>query len=208
MYLKKEVKIIVRFSDLDEKVFPESNTVLYISRLDLMEIRKTFFIRFKIKLQEPQLVGYGASIRSFVDGNIAVESFLVDKKVLCDLVYQQISIILQGFIGEELFLNNFLYPLQKQFPKEIIRVHYAGNNNDRTRGIDFVVEYKSPDLTQSFDINFNLKSSHRYIEKHKEKYPTVSTFIFKPIYLQNKNRLTCKFFSFLKEVIANEVAHF
>lgn len=208
MYLKKEVKIIERFGDLSEKVFPVENTVLYTSEVTLLGNRKTFFVRFKIKVQEPQLAGYGASARSFADGNIAIQSSLVSKKVLCDLLHQQITALLQGVMSEELFLNNFLYPLQKKFSHEIIRVHYAGSNNDRTRGIDFVVEYKPPDLTQSFDINFNLKSSSNYIEKHKARYPKVSTFIFKEKYLYNRSRLTNKFFAFLKEVIANEVAHF
>lgn len=207
LFLKKEAGVIERFDELCEKAIPSQNTVLFWSELTFVGKRKTFLLRFKIKLQQPQSVEYVGMVKSFPDGNVTVETCLVDKRALAMLVQQQIQTHIHGIMAEELFLKQFLLPLRRRFPDQIIRVHYAGDSKDRTRGIDFIIECKPPDLTESFEVQFNLKSSHRYIEKHKEKYPKVSTFVFKPSYLYNMDRLTETFFQFLAEVISNNVAH-
>ncbi len=70
---------------------------------------------------------------------------------------------------------------------------------DQHFGIDFSVwfEIEEEGRLKLKQLDFNIKSSDSFLEKHHLKYPTVGTFIFTKDDLKNKQALEEKFLGFM-----------
>lgn len=208
MYLQKRSRLITEPMEISEKLVISENTLIVRFAAVLVGINKNIILRFKIKLQQPQSTGYRGQVRTHVDGNVVIETmFTASVTGLTILVEQELQNYVEGILNEHSFLYDFLIPLQKRYPTKIIRAHYAGARSDLRCGVDFVVQYHPPDSLHAMEVRFNLKSSSVYIEKHKKRYPSVSTFIYRRNYLYDQKRLTRTFFGFLKDACTFSVAH-
>lgn len=107
----------------------------------------------------------------------------------------------------EYLFQEFLKDLCERHPKKIMSVHKASKEADMYYGIDFIVSFVDERFGKVWKVAFNLKSSQKYLQRHKERYPTVSTFSFKKIDFKDSDALKERFFSFM-EASRNAVVHF
>lgn len=207
MSLKKGHKIISHFDEVRFSVDNNLNLVIVIYKAYL-PTGFDFRVTFKISLSDSPSGNAVVEIKSFCNRDITVKAGSFSKKDdIVDLIQKRISTMSFGLESEAIFYQRFLLPFKKRLPNQIIFVHYAGKNNDLKKGVDFEVGFRPVGQHNTFSVDFNLKSSDRYLEDHKRKHPKVSTFIFKRNFLFNWNTLKVNFFHFLNEVIKLEVAH-
>lgn len=143
---------------------------------------------------------------NFIDNILVISLPLYSKYQITKLsVEKELKSQIMGVKNEKVFLNDFLTPLSKK-SDSIAYAHHSSNRSDVKGGVDFVVGFKPKGQENVFEVKFNLKSSQRYLDKHIEKYPNVSTFVFSPLFLQDQHRLKKEFFRFLS-LAYMEVTH-
>ena len=205
MYLKKTARVLKSFEHGKEQISPTRNTITYQYNVLLSNFERETSITFVVQLDSTKRAFAG--LRSFADGAIVAEATSTQVFVLGQIIEQEIKDQNFGIESEEIFLTEFLLPMKRRWSDEILYVHYAGKNKDFKCGVDFIVGFKPAGLDNVFEVKFNLKSSERYIEKHKARYPGISTFVFKRRYLEDWKRLRCTFFIFLKRAVQEKVVH-
>jgi len=119
-----------------------------------------------------------------------------DSTILKRMMYARLAQWVKGAKSEKLFYQEFLVNLPQKYLR-ISSVYPSGKQADIVKGVDFVICFYSMLFWEPVKICVNLKSSDMFIEKHKEKYPTISTFIFKPWQLQDMKALERRFLHFL-----------
>lgn len=99
----------------------------------------------------------------------------------------------------EIEFAGFLTKLAEQ--PRIHQAYKTGKHEDKKKGIDFVVCFFLKPYWELSEVKFNLKSSEHYIERHKEKHPTIGTFVFRSdkdlSNANSKKMLTRRFVRFL-----------
>lgn len=100
-----------------------------------------------------------------------------------------------GSANEVLFLA-FLQSLKSRYAR-ITRAYKTNEREDRKLGIDFVVCFLSKPYYEEKRVLFNIKSSEHFLERHKERFPNISTFVFKKAYAESEDGLKSQFLRFL-----------
>ncbi len=114
---------------------------------------------------------------------------------LYNTVRHQLVIWNTGALTETLFLS-FLQSISSRYSR-IVRVYKTSVYSDKVLGIDFVVCLLTKPYYEEKKIFFNVKSSENFLEKHKSKFPNISTFVFSKMYLSDENALEKNFLRFL-----------
>ena len=193
LILKNEEKIIKRFTKQKSLVSERKKESEHV-----FEVISFRIISITIKISLLNRDNKFLELKSFPDGNIKVSaSIFCDSKDIALLIKNEIEKHRLGFEHEQLFETVFLEKLKFDYPTLIVFANRASKHSDRKRGIDFLVGYKPPGQDNVFTVSFNLKSSHAYIKKHKERYPSVSTYIFYKEMLDDYKKMKNFFFRFL-----------
>ena len=102
-----------------------------------------------------------------------------------------------GMTREKMF-KIFLDRLKLKYPQFIRSVTQADRYSDKYLGYDFNVKFCF-DLEANLieQVNFNLKASYDFLEKHIRKHPNVSTFVLFREDLLYYSELEKNFFAFL-----------
>jgi len=103
----------------------------------------------------------------------------------------------RGLFNEWLFYEKVLKKLIKLHPEEFHSIKKGTLMEDKFYGIDYKVYVKKKDPEKIVMIKFNLKSSHRFISRHKKVYPLVSTFVFTKTHMRAPVKLQLRFLEFL-----------
>ncbi len=133
------------------------------------------------------------------------ESF--DMKLLQSKLKEIVSTWAYGQKNEMVFYKKFLLSLLQKYPTIFINVLQATEQEDMVQGFDFIIWFPARNDSEIVEVKFNLKSSDKFLEKHKRVYPTVSTFIFREDNLKDINNLTIRFINFLLAA-QHATAHF
>jgi hypothetical protein len=137
-------------------------------------------------------------------------NFVIDANMPKERIYTRVCTALANWklgVTNETLFELFLKGLADDFPDRITHTFKTGKKDDADRGIDFIIRYLMRPEYQTKEVGFNLKSSTRHLEKHRERYPQVSTFVFMKENLQNEAALRRRFFKFLFAA-SREVVHY
>ncbi len=120
-------------------------------------------------------------------------------ETIVEPILKSIAMLEVGARHERLFLEQFLSALKEQHPSIVPYVHYAGEQKDKKNGVDFVVGFRQND--EEYKVEFQLKSSNKYVLKHTERYPGKHLFVFHMKMLEDVEALTERFLSFLEQCV-------
>ncbi|MEK7228058.1 MAG: hypothetical protein AAB681_01735 [Patescibacteria group bacterium] len=122
------------------------------------------------------------------------------QKKIAEEVREMLEKQIKGF-EKEILLEKFLVRLKMEYPTLILYANHVSINADRKRGVDFVIGYKPIGKENVFTIEFNLKSSQAFLERHIQRYPKISTYVLRVDDLNDYARMKNIFFRFLDEAI-------
>lgn len=179
-------------------------TLAYKCSLPYLSTHSVYFY-FKINFQNKSATIIEKK-QSATYCNVEMSSFF-DENVLRRIITSRISQWVKGAKNEDLFYEKILKPLlTRSTKKRILQVYRVGERKDKLKGIDFSVHFlKTPDYSTE-KVSFNLKSSDKFLEKHQQRYPNISTFIFAPWHLREVEKTTRRFLRFMSTA-QNEVCH-
>jgi hypothetical protein len=126
------------------------------------------------------------------------------KDNICSIIRFRLGIWNNGSSNEKNF-TAYLNLLADQ-NNRITRTYKTNSYTDKNNGIDFIVCYLAKPEYEEREVRFNLKSSIFYLDAHKSKFPTVSTFVFSKDALENEKMLERKFLRFLL-IATHQTAH-
>lgn len=198
LWALKERQLISWYELTDERTSFKKET-LYLSYNMTLSTRskKIYGIDFELGF-DSQITPSPFQVTTYAEKMVVQTSHPWDEAALMEECRRKLEPQLRGILREELFLG-FLLNLKKTQWRRITHVHHASNYHDKKKGIDFIVYYRCHKNTH--EIPFNLKSSSRYLDKHKARYPGISTFTFREAYLENREKLARIFFSFLNDAL-------
>ena len=198
----KNRRLIRSFKRMEEKVSQKRKSV--VMKYELYTKYKTIAIVFRVVLEDADK-DIPVKIISFF--NVTFLHIHMCKESVLFALGEEIRRQTVGIENEHTFLKKFLLPTKKMYASTISYIYHASEKADTKDGIDFTVGFIPPGTDNVFPIHFNLKSSDKFIDKHKKRYSKVSTFVFKSHYLENCGKLRKNFLAFLNAAV-HETVHY